>query len=107
MVYVGGLLVVGLGLFTFGKFLTTTPVALSTVSVPVGASSWIDGMAVPKNGQMQIPPGDHILQVEFEDDLRFACSFTVAEQAFVQYVVDDGYAAVQVDTEQPVRCVSQ
>ena len=106
-IYVGGLLVVGLGLFMLGQFLTTTPVSLSTVSVPVGASSWIDGTPVPKNGQMPIPPGDHILQVEFEEDLRFACSFAVAEQAFVQYVVDDGYAAVQVDTEQPVRCVSQ
>jgi serine/threonine protein kinase len=105
--YFTGIVVFGLLLLAMVRMFWEDGGEYVTVSVPAGARGWVDGEEIPETRQMQIRPGDHIVVVRFEDDVSFSCSFATQHAVFIQYVVDDGYAAIQVDDEGPVRCTRQ
>jgi serine/threonine protein kinase len=104
-----GFAVVGLLLFAMIRMLWEDGGEYTTVSMPAGSHGWIDGEAIRETSQMKILPGDHIVVVRFEVgmEVSFSCSFATQHAVSIQYVVDDGYAAIQVDDEQPVRCTRQ
>lgn len=102
-----GFVLVGLLLLALVRMFWEDGGDFTMVSVPAGARGWVDGEEVPETSQMKILPGDHIVVVRFEDDVSFSCSFATQHAVSVQYVVDDGYAAIQVDDEGPVRCTRQ
>jgi hypothetical protein len=102
-----GFVLVGLFLLAMVRMFWEDGGNSTMVSVPAGARGWVDGEEVPETRQMKILPGDHIVVVRFEDAVSFSCSFATQHAVSIQYVVDDGYAAIQVDDEVPVRCTRQ